>query len=58
MAIGSIKEYAESDGLYGQVNTQYAEFDGIALESGVFLGPLTVAYETYGTLSPSATTRC
>ena len=52
MAIGSIKEYAESDGLYGQVNTQYAEFDGIALESGVFLGPLTVAYETYGTLSP------
>jgi homoserine O-acetyltransferase/O-succinyltransferase len=52
MAIGSTKEYADSDGLYGRVNTQYAEFDGIRLESGVFLGPLTVAYETYGTLSP------
>jgi homoserine O-acetyltransferase len=52
MPIGSIKEYADSDGLYGRVNTQYAEFDGITLESGVFVGPLTVAYETYGTLSP------
>ncbi len=52
MAIGSIKEYADSDGLYGQVKTQYAEFDGLTLESGAFLGPLTVAYETYGTLSP------
>jgi hypothetical protein len=37
--IGSTKEYADSDGLYGRVNTQYAEFDGIALESGVLLGP-------------------
>jgi len=46
------REYADSDGLYGRVNTQYAEFPGITLESGVFLGPLTVAYETYGTLAP------
>ncbi|MGB6065072.1 MAG: homoserine O-acetyltransferase [Desulfomonilaceae bacterium] len=52
MAIGSIKEYADSDGLYGPTSTQFAEFDGITLESGGFLGPLTVAYETYGTLSP------
>jgi homoserine O-acetyltransferase/O-succinyltransferase len=48
----SIKEYADSDGSYGPVNTQYAEFEGIRLESGLFLGPLTVAYETYGKLSP------
>lgn len=38
------------DGL-GVVKTQYAEFDGIHLESGRYLGPLTVAYETYGELS-------
>ncbi|HTY23532.1 MAG TPA: homoserine O-acetyltransferase [Desulfomonilaceae bacterium] len=47
-----IQEYADSDGRYGRVETQYADFDGITLESGQFLGPLTVAYETYGTLSP------
>jgi len=47
-----IQEYADSDGRYGRVETQYADFDGITLESGHFLGPLTVAYETYGTLSP------
>jgi homoserine O-acetyltransferase/O-succinyltransferase len=47
-----IQEYADSDGRYGRVETQYAEFEGIKLESGLFLGPLTVAYETYGTLSP------
>ncbi len=48
MAFEPIKEYADSDGSYGQVDTQFADFDGIALESGTFLGPLTVAYETYG----------
>lgn len=53
MAFEPIKEYADSDGSYGQVSTQYADFEGITLESGVFLGPLRVAYETYGTLSPA-----
>jgi homoserine O-acetyltransferase/O-succinyltransferase len=48
-----IKEYADSDGSYGRVTTQFAHFDGITLESGMFLGPVTVAYETYGTLSPN-----
>lgn len=47
-----IPEYADSDGRYGQVETQYADFEGIKLESGLFVGPLTVAYETYGKLSP------
>ena len=47
-----VQEYADSDGRYGRVETQYADLDGIQLESGLFLGPLTVAYETYGTLSP------
>jgi len=52
MPLMSMREYADSDGSYGPVSTQYAEFEGIRLESGLFLGPLTVAYETYGTLSP------
>jgi len=52
MPTAPIKEYADSDGAYGLVETQYAEFDGITLESGVYLGPLRVAYETYGQLSP------
>ncbi len=47
-----VHEYAESDGAYGRVERQYAEFPGIDLESGVYLGPLTVAYQTYGELSP------
>ncbi len=49
----SVQEYADSDGSYGRVITQHADFEGIELESGVYLGPLTVAYETYGTLSAS-----
>lgn len=51
MGSREIKEYADSDGSYGPVTTQYAHFEGVTLESGVLLGPLTVAYETYGTLS-------
>jgi homoserine O-acetyltransferase/O-succinyltransferase len=52
MGKGPIKEYADSDGLYGRVATRYADFESVKLESGVELGPLRVAYETYGTLSP------
>jgi homoserine O-acetyltransferase/O-succinyltransferase len=47
-----IKEYPDSDGRYGKVVTHYAEFESVTLESGVVLGPLRVAYETYGALSP------
>lgn len=49
----SIREYADSDGRYGRTTTQFAEFDGLELESGVYLGPVKVAYETYGELSPA-----
>ena len=37
----------------GLVTTQFAQLcpQGLALDSGVTFGPLTVAYETYGTLS-------
>ena len=37
----------------GLVETQYAQLcpDGMALDSGVTIGPLTVAYETYGQLN-------
>ncbi len=35
------------------MQTRFVEFDGITLESGIYLGPLTVAYETYGELSPA-----
>lgn len=52
MPVEPIQEYADSDGRYGRVDTQYADFDGIVLESGMYLGPLRVAYETYGELSP------
>ena len=34
-----------------KTRTLYEHFDGIELESGIRLGPLTVAYETYGELS-------
>jgi len=37
----------------GIVKTEYASFDTeLRLESGRLLGPLTLAYETYGTLAP------
>ena len=36
------------------VETQFFQYDGeLLLESGQALGPLTLAYETYGTLSPA-----
>lgn len=38
---------------YGSpTRTYYESFEQVDLESGVRLGPLTVAYETYGQLSP------
>ncbi len=33
------------------VETQFARFDSLALDCGVTLSPVDVAYETYGTLN-------
>ena len=53
-----IQEYADSDGRYGRGSvTQYAEFDGIKLELGFFLGPLTVAMRDVLLFHPSETMR-
>lgn len=35
----------------GITQTQFLQFDGLRLESGGYLGPLVVAYETYGELN-------
>ena len=38
----------------GTVETQYFHYDGaVELESGESLGPITLAYETYGALTPA-----
>jgi len=39
----------------GFVETRAATLceDGLPLDSGVVFGPITIAYETYGTLSPA-----
>ncbi len=43
------------DNSVGIVTTEYAHFDvELRLESGRLLGPLTLAYETYGELNPDA----
>ena len=33
------------------VQTQFASFERVSLDSGAVLGPVEVAYETYGTLN-------
>ncbi len=45
----------DGENALGIVETQYAVVceDGLELDNGLTLGPITVAYETYGTLSPA-----
>lgn len=52
MTTRPVREHVNSEGLYGLVRTHYEDFEGLTLESGRYLGPLRVAYETYGALSP------
>ena len=41
-------------GSVGVVETRYLDYPGaLVLESGRELGPIRLAYETYGTLSPA-----
>ena len=35
----------------GTVSTQSIQLEGVRLQSGIYLSPLTVAYETYGELN-------
>ena len=43
------------EGSLGTVKTGYFNFDSLALESGDKLGPVTIAYETYGALNKEKT---
>jgi homoserine O-acetyltransferase len=38
--------------------TRFAVEKPLRLDSGVDLGPFTIAYQTYGTLNADAATRC
>lgn len=40
-------------GSIGIIETKYAEFKELPLKNGSILSPVVIAYETYGTLSPS-----
>lgn len=40
-------------GSIGIIETKYAEFKELTLNNGSVLSPVVIAYETYGTLSPS-----
>ncbi len=44
-------ESGSAASLVGLVETQYAEFDALPLDSGLELAPLKIAYETYGSLN-------
>ncbi len=53
--IGTYQRGCSLDNSTGIVTTRYADFDvELRLESGRLLGPLTLAYETYGELNQDA----
>ncbi len=53
--IGTYQRGCSLDNSIGIVTTRYADFDvELRLESGRLLGPLTLAYETYGELNQDA----
>jgi len=45
------KKAATQNNSVGVVHTQYFSFDALTLENGERFGPVTLAYETYGTLN-------